>query len=236
MPKGRPHVSAADDPLRLRAALAILCLILPSAGVAAADCTLGGAAYSSGASACIPRPQGTDVVSVLHSCEDGQWVSEGSVCPESYAYFCKVGPYAMEVGETFLLGSGPQAIRCDFPGVLSLASAGPGTNSAVPTTAEAADPMAPSRIVRRVQAFLTSEGTGGSFGIDCGGADCSGLADAATIDAVATHLTVNIENLTAEEKARFGIPAGDGTAEIGHLSPIDLFPLFVEAFDIPDFD
>lgn len=203
-----------------------------AASQAMAECSFDGIDYSERASACILKARGSEVLPVLHECENEQWVSQNVVCPEEFAHFCKVGPYAIEVGETLLLGSGPQSIQCVFPGKLALVSS---EAASEPVGADVAlGDLPPSRIVRRVQEFLVQEGAAGASSLPCDGDNCSGSADKATMDAVIAHVAANRENLLPEEIGALGISqGGDISAVLADINPIDLFPVFIEVFDVP---
>lgn len=203
-----------------------------AAGQAMADCSFDGMMYSDGASACIPKARGSAVLPVLHECESEQWASQNVVCPEDFAYFCKVGPYAIDVGEILLLGSGPQSIQCVFPGKLSLIS--PGATSEPVSFDVVSGALPASRMVQRVQEFLVEERAAGASSLPCDGGNCSGSVDDTTVDAVVAHVAANRENLLPEEFEALGISeGGDVSAVLTGMNPYDLFAVFIEIFDVP---
>jgi hypothetical protein len=199
-----------------------LILIAASGGpvLAQGACTVAGTPYASGASLCQPAVRDGRIEQMLFTCEDGAWTNANAVCPDEYAYFCRIGAHAVPVGETLLLGAGPARLECQFPGVLELV--------------QGSDPgevgMAPSMLVRGVQLFLAGEGAG----IDCAVDACDGRADAKTLTALASFVRRNFANLSDEEKAAFG--ASDAAAVEAVLlarSPIDVIPVFARVFDVP---
>ncbi|WP_421723156.1 hypothetical protein [Bauldia sp.] len=185
------------------------------------SCSVGGATYSHGASACQPAVQDGQVEQVLFTCNDGAWTSTDTACPDAFAYFCQIGPHAVAIGEQLLLGEGPAVLECRFPGVFQL------NQGAAPL----APPETPSTVVRNVQAFLSDEGEG----LSCDPNTCTGLADEETLSAIATYLRRNFANLLDEEREAFGF-ASEADVEVVILthSPIDIVPLFARIFDVPN--
>lgn len=184
------------------------------------SCSVAGAIYSSGASSCQPAVRGGEVEQILFTCQDGAWTSTDVACPDTFAYFCQVGPHAVAVGERLLLGAGPAFLECSFPGIFRL------NQDAAPLTMVGA----PSVAVRSVQMFLSAEGAG----LDCAIGECTGQADETTLSAIAGYLRENFANLSDDEQAAFGI-ANEGEVEAVVLakSPIDVVPLFARTFDVP---
>ncbi|MCP4379835.1 MAG: hypothetical protein GY798_00130 [Hyphomicrobiales bacterium] len=191
-----------------------------NSALAQQSCSVAGAAYASGAATCQPAVRDGQVERVLFTCEDGAWISTDVVCPDKFAYFCRVGPHAVPVGEQLLLGAGPAFLECSFPGIFRL------NQDAAPVTVV----VTPSALVRSVQVFLSGEGEG----LDCGLGECAGQADAKTLSAVASFLQKNFANLLPEEQEAFGVA---NEAEIATVvlarNPIDVIPQFARIFDVP---
>lgn len=183
------------------------------------NCSLAGADYASGASLCQPAVQGGQIEQMLFTCENGAWTNANVVCPDQFAYFCRIGPHTVAVGEKLLLGAGPGHLECQFPGIFRL-NQEPGTL----TTAGK-----PSVTVRSVQIFLSDEGEG----LDCAVDACDGRTDEKTLSAVANYLRRNFASLSPDEQAAFGATnVGDIEAAVRGMSPIDVIPLFARTFDV----
>lgn len=198
----------------------LLALAGTDAAFAEEACTVAGASYASGAALCQPTVRDGRVEQVLFTCADGAWSNTGAACPDRYAYFCRVGPHAVAIGEKLTLGAGPSAVECRFPGVLQL------TQDSMPVTVAAV----PSLAVRAVQLFLSSEGAG----LDCSVDACDGQADAKTMAALAAYVRANFAALGAAERAEFGATdAGRVEAVLLARSPIDVVPVFARIFDVP---
>ncbi len=197
-----------------------LAMFQPAQTLAEDGCLVAGSAYSSGSSYCQPAIRDGQIKQVLFTCDNGAWTNTNVVCPDKFAYFCQVGAYSVAVGQRLLLGAGPAFLECKFPGILSL-----NQETATPTIAGT-----PSVLVRRVQLFLSDEGGG----LDCAVDKCDGQADQKTLSAIAAFLRQNFTNLSAEEKAAFGL-ANESEVEQKVLaqSPIDIIPLFANTFDVP---
>lgn len=204
-----------------------LALVLTAAwgGQASAQqsCMIAGAAYGNGAALCQPAVREGRVEEMLFVCESGAWKNTDAQCPDEYAYFCRIGPYPVPVGDTLLLGAGPAFLECAFPGVLRL-------NQDAAPVAPVATAGPPSLVVRSVQVFLGSEGGG----LDCTVDACDGHADTKTLAAVARYVRENFARLTPEEQAAFGT-ADASTVEqvLMASSPIDVIPTFARIFDVP---
>lgn len=208
----------------MRSALIIGLLLIAASGRPAAAgqaCAVAGASYADGASLCQPALRDGRVEEMLFACENGLWANSGVTCPDRFAYFCRIGPHAVAVGETLLLGAGPAYLECAFPGVLKL------NQDAVDGPA----PLGPPSVtVRGVQLFLSSEGAG----LDCAVDPCDGQADGKTLAAVAGFVRENFTRLTPEERAILGITdASTVEAALLARSPIDVIPAFARAFDVP---
>jgi hypothetical protein len=187
------------------------------------SCAIAGAAYADGAALCQPAVRDGRVEEMLFVCDGGAWKNTGAQCPDEYAYFCRIGPHAIPVGDTLLLGAGPAFLECAFPGVLKL------NQDAAPVTPVATS-GAPSTMVRNVQLYLSGEGAG----LDCAVDACDGQADAKTLAAVARFVRDNFTQLTAEERAAFGTAdASQVEAVLLASSPIDVIPTFARIFDVP---
>lgn len=211
--------------MRLALFAAVVSIIACGAEAARAEqaCAIAGAAYGDGAALCQPAVRDGRVEQMLFVCDGGAWKNIEAQCPEAFAYFCRVGPYAVPVGDTLLLGAGPAVLECAFPGVLRLNQ----DASAVPPV-EA--PAPPSVTVRNVQHYLSDEGAG----IDCARDPCDGRADARTLAAVARFVRDNFGSLSAAEQVELGATsASDAEAAILARSPIDVIPAFARIFDVP---
>ena len=185
------------------------------------SCVVAGAGYATGASLCQPAVRDGRVEQMLFVCDSGSWTNTDVVCPDQFAYFCRIGPHAVSVGEKLLLGAGPAYLECAFPGMLKL------NQDAAPVATTAGTP---SITVRSVQLFLSSEGGG----LDCAVDSCDGQADAATLAAIASYVRKNFSRLTPEEQAAFGTAdASEVEAVVLSSSPIDVIPVFARAFDVP---
>lgn len=190
---------------------------------AAQDCAIAGAAYGDGAALCQPAIRDGRVEQTLFVCGDGSWQNTETPCPEAFAYFCRIGPYSVPVGDTLLLGAGPAVLECAFPGVLRL-----NQDAAPVSPAEA--PALPSVTVRNVQHYLSDEGAG----IDCARDPCDGLADARTLAAVVGFVRDNFGSLSAAEQMELGASsASEVEAALLARSPIDVIPAFARIFDVP---
>jgi hypothetical protein len=190
---------------------------------AAQDCAIAGAAYGDGAALCQPAVRDGRVEQMLFVCEDGSWNNTEARCPEAFAYFCRIGPYSVPVGDTLLLGAGPAVLECAFPGVLKL-----NQDAAPVSPAEA--PALPSVTVRNVQHYLSDEGAG----IDCARDPCDGRADARTLAAVVRFVRDNFGSLSAAEQMELGASsASEVEAALLARSPIDVIPAFARIFDVP---
>jgi hypothetical protein len=183
------------------------------------SCSLAGADYASGAALCQPTLRDGEVAQTLFTCTDGAWTDTGVVCPDQFAYFCRIGPHAVAVGQQLLLGAGPAHLECRFPGIFRLSQ----------ESGELTTGITPSVMVRSVQLFLSDEGEN----LDCAVDDCDGRSDDKTMSAVASYLRKNFASLSPEEQATFGVAdEGDIEAAVRAMSPIDVIPLFVRIFDV----
>lgn len=205
-------------------------------GAAQAMCFENDRQYSPGATICLPAPNGGVVTKKLYVCEGDAWRAEDAACPEEFRYFCAVGPYSVRTGERLLIGAGPLELECKFPGEFALVQPNPSTPPIAPTTPVGSDagrgPGTPSRTVRAVQTFLSSEEAGEV--LNCAADACSGLPDPETIAAALSYLRDNIENLAVEERKAFGFNTeADVGDSAGAANPIDFFPLFARTFDVP---
>ncbi len=183
-------------------------------------CTVAGSPYASGASLCQPAVREGRIEQMLFTCEDGAWTNANAVCPDEYAYFCRIGANAVPVGEKLLLGAGPAHLECRFPGIFQL------SQGADPTAVG----MAPSMLVRGVQLFLSGE----DEGIDCSVDACDGRPDVKTLTAMASFVRRNFANLSSEERAVLGVSdAASVEPALLARSPIDVIPVFAQVFDVP---
>jgi hypothetical protein len=208
----------------MRSALILGLVIMAAAGrpaMAQQGCAVAGETYADGASVCQPALRDGRVEAMLFACENGSWTNSSATCPDRFAYFCRIGPHAVAVGETLLLGAGPAYLECAFPGVLKL-------NQDAVEIPTALGP--PSVTVRGVQLFLSNEGAG----LDCAVDTCDGQADVKTLAAVARFVRENFTRLTTEEQAMLGTTdASKIEAVLLARSPIDVIPAFARAFDVP---
>jgi hypothetical protein len=187
------------------------------------SCAIAGAAYADGAALCQPAVRDGRVEEMLFVCDGGAWKNTDAQCPDEYAYFCRIGPHAVPVGDTLLLGAGPAFLECAFPGVLKL-------NQDAAPVAPVATSGPPSLVVRSVQVFLGSEGAG----LDCTVDACDGHADAKTLAAIAQYVRENFARLTEEERAAFGATDISTVEQVLIASsPIDVIPTFARIFDVP---
>lgn len=190
---------------------------------AAQDCAIAGAAHGDGAALCQPAIRDGRVEQMLFVCEDGSWKNTEARCPETFAYFCRIGPHSVPVGDTLLLGAGPAVLECAFPGVLKL-------NQGAAPVSPAEAPALPSVTVRNVQHYLSDEGAG----IDCARDPCDGRADARTLAAVVRFVRDNFGSLSAAEQMELGASsASEVEAALLARSPIDVIPAFARIFDVP---
>jgi hypothetical protein len=210
-----------------RAAGVALAIAIAGGEARAQGCTLGGVSFGEGAAQCLSGVKDGEIARVLFACTAGQWTATDRTCPDDFAYFCKVGPYAVDIGETLPLADGPSELACVFPGQLKL-------REVASTPAPAPSAGAPSRLLAAVQRFLSDENPGDGTGIDCARDPCDGRADDKTTLAIAAHIRANAGVLSPDELADFGIIAPE-TAEsaIRQRSLIDIVPLFVRVFDVP---
>ena len=210
--------------MRLALYLALVLIALGGERASAEEgCTVAGAAYGDGASLCQPAVRGGRVEEMLFVCSQGSWTNTDAVCPDAFAYFCRIGPHAVSVGDTLLLGAGPAFLECAFPGILKLS---PGAAAVTPV----ATGGPPSTTVRSVQLFLSGE----AAGLDCARDPCDGRADARTLAAIAGYVRDNFARLGPEEQAAFGATsAAEVEAVLLARSPIDVVPVFARVFDVP---
>jgi hypothetical protein len=193
--------------------------------IAQPQCSSGGLPYNDGASFCFPTMRDGRVQHGLFTCKNGTWTDANATCPERFAYFCQIGPHAIPIGERLLLGSGPAALECKFPGVFSV------DNSLVADSIPSFQtPLGNSRLVRNVQRFLNDE----DAGLDCSGKQCEGQIDSKTVSSIVTYVRQNFRKLKPEERKKWGIETQDQVeSSIRSRSPIDVIYLFVETFDVP---
>jgi hypothetical protein len=200
-------------------------LVSGFAASAEQSCSVDGSAFADGASYCLSAVKDGKVQKVLFKCSAGAWTSTDVLCPDQYAYFCQVGPHSVAVGERLLLGSGPAVLACNFPGVLSVEQAA--------TAPDAATTAPPSRAVRNVQHYLSDE----DAGLNCATDPCDGRVDDKTLAALVNHVRRNLANLNDADKKSLGIAnAADIEIAIRGKSPIDVIPVFVAVFDVPNAD
>lgn len=205
-------------PIRISGFLVLLASAHPA--MSADMCVADGRDYSSGATICQPAIVDGAAVNRLFSCNDGTWTDAGGVCPDDFAYFCRIGPHAVGIGERLLLGAGPSHLECTFPGVLVL------DQDALPQ----AETGIPSALVRRVQSYLSDEGAA----LDCSVDTCSGLVDQQTLAAIAAHIRMNFDRLLPEERTALGVSSvNEIDATIMTRSPFDILPVFATVFDVP---
>jgi hypothetical protein len=199
-------------------------ILLGHAAIAQPQCSSGGLSYSDGASFCFPAMRDGRVQQGLFTCKNGVWTDANAACPERFAYFCQIGPHAIPTGERLLLGFGPAALECKFPGVLSI------DNPLVSASAPGSQPaLGNSRLVRNVQQFLSEE----NAGLDCSGQQCDGQIDAKTLSSVISYVRQNFRRLKPEERKKWGVESQDQVEiVIRSKSPLDVIYLFVETFDV----
>jgi len=177
------------------------------------------------------------VAKALFTCKNGVWTDANVLCPDRFAYFCRVGPHAVPIGEELVLGSGPAVLECKFPGVFALNQPSSSAAGSVQPSSSAAGSAVQltgkSQLVRDVQKFLSTQ----KAGIDCSNSECDGQFSEKTLTAVAIFVNRNFAKMTADERKRWGITGLDTTnSAVMSKNPIDLIPLFVRTFDVPKAD